>query len=814
MLRRWFGLGLFCCLWVFSATAFAKVELANAQRHDGYFPLFYMPESGQALMAVTKLDEALLYQTALVSGVGSNDIGLDRGQLGYTRVVRFRRAGNKILLIQDNTDYQARSTDPLEVKAVTEAFATSVLASLEIVAEDEGAPVVDLGPLLYSDSHGIAAHLAAIEQGSFSFNKGRSAVFPEHLLNFPENSIVQVLLSFNGSKPGEWVRQVTPTPERLSVTYLHQFTDLPDDQFTPRTFHTRSGYFGASFRDYAVPLGEDLEIYYLSRHRLQYRDDVPADAATSGRAWPVKEPIVYYLDPGTPEPVRSALLEGASWWADAFEAAGFADAYRVEMLPADAHPLDIRYNVIQWVHRATRGWSYGSSIRDPRTGEIIKGHVTLGSLRVRQDMLIAEALTAPFKDGLAISEPAKQMALARLRQLAAHEVGHTLGLAHNFAASSVGDASVMDYPHPNLYLDDDGNVGIDQAYQVGVSPWDRWIIRYGYAQFPAAQEQQALQDLLQQADRQGFLYASDPDARVPGSAYAQAHLWDNGNDPLQRFDELLAIRAQGLAGFNDNVLPEGRPLFELEQRLVPVYLLHRFQLEAVAKQLGGVLFDHRVRGERFDGVKAVARQRQHAAMQALLKALETEFLRLPDALLNRIPPPAEGYARGREYFQHFSANEFDHLAPARVGGALVLKELLQPARAAHMNDQHLLDDELPDFAWVLKQLNQRVYQSERNAYAEAINDNLRWTYVDHLEQLLKSTTTAPRVRAQVYAALDDMGHNLMAKVRGQQAQFVARRIEAILQNHADYPLPSAPVKAPPGSPIGQGFHTESFLGAH
>jgi hypothetical protein len=418
-------------------------------------------------------------------------------------------------------------------------------------------------------------------------------------------------------------------------------------------------------------------------------------------------------------------------------------------------------------------------------------------------MLIAEALTAPFKDGITISEPAKQMALARLRQLAAHEVGHTLGLAHNFAASSVGDASVMDYPHPNLYLGDDGRVGIDRAYQTGVSPWDRWTIRYGYAQYPAAQEQQALNQLLQEADQQGFLYASDPDARVPGSAYAQAHLWDNGNDPLQRFDELLAIRAQGLAGFSEQVLPEGRPLFELEQRLVPVYLLHRFQLEAVGKQLGGVIFDHRLRGERFDGVTAVPLKRQRAAMQALMSALDTEFLMLPKALLNRIPPPAEGYVRGREYFQHFSANEFDHLAPARVGIGLVLKELLQPARAAHMNDQHLLDQDLPDFAWVLEQLNQRAYESERHAYAEAVNDNLRWAYVDHLEKLLKSATTAPRVRAQVYAALNEMGQTMQEKVRGEQAQFVTRRIQAILQNHADYPLPTEPVKAPPGSPIGQ-----------
>lgn len=779
-----------------------ELDLSEMQHFEGYLPLYYDAGKGRVLLQITHMDEALLYQTALVSGVGSNDVGLDRGQLGETRIVRFRRAGPKVLLIQENTRYRALSDDAQEVRSVQEAFASSVLAGLDVVTEVSGQAVVDLTPLLFSDSHLIGERLALLEQGSFSLNKQHTAVFPEHLLNFPENTIIQILLSFDGKQPGDWVRQVTPTPQRLSVTYSHQFTALPEPGYVAREYHPRSGYFGDHFYDYAAPLEQSQLKYYLARHRLQWRDDVPADAAKSGRAWPVKEPIVYYLDAGTPEPVRSALLEGASWWADAFEAAGFADAYRVEILPADVHPLDIRYNVIQWVHRATRGWSYGSSVRDPRTGEIIKGHVTLGSLRVRQDMLIAEALTAPFKDGVDASVEAKELALARLRQLAAHEVGHTLGLSHNFAASSMGDASVMDYPHPNLYLDELGDIRLDKAYQTGVSPWDIWTIRYGYSQFNGDQEQTELQALLAEADSRGFLFISDADARVPGSSYPEAHLWDNGIDPIERLNELLAIRQAALNRFGDDVLPARRPLFELEQRLVPVYLLHRYQVQAVAKLLGGLSFDYRLKGEAGAGMRAVLPHHQKQALAALLESLSAEQLALPSHLQSLIPPPAEGYLRDREFFQHQTGNAFDHLAPARAAIALTMDELLQHQRAARMNDQHLLDKRLPDFEWVLKQLSEFSTSMKNGKYTEGIQDEIQWAYVNRLLALTRNAEASVQVRGQSLAALKQLRDQLNKSRSKSVAEFLVHHIDSNLEQQSVMPLPYQAPVSPPGSPIG------------
>ena len=285
--------------------------------------------------------------------------------------------------------------------------------------------------------------------------------------------------------------------------------------------------------------------------------------------------------------MRSALLDGANWWNSAFEQAGFKDAYRVELLPPGADAMDIRYNMINWVHRSTRGWSYGEAISDPRTGEIIKGVVTLGSDRVRQDVLIMESLLAPYgrADEVTRKQQIEAAVLARQRQLAAHEVGHALGFAHNFAASRQGNGSVMDYPHPLLALDANGEIDITHAYGVGIGAWDGFLVKHAYAQFPAGQEATSLEALRADIAKAGFAYMSDADARAPGSSHPDALLWDSGTDTLKTFAQILAVRRKALDGFSEGVLGRDRQTGELEVRLVPVYLLHRYQVEAVAPGL-------------------------------------------------------------------------------------------------------------------------------------------------------------------------------------------------------------------------------------
>jgi len=744
--------------------------------------------SGQVLLNLASLPLELLYVPALQSGVGSNDLGLDRGQLDRTRLVRFERYGNRVLLIEPNLDFRAVTENQAEIRSVTEAFAQSVIAGFEITDPEAEKVSIDLAPLLVSDMLRISTHIKELEQGSFEIDPDRSAVNVAGIRNFPQNTLIPVVLTFKGSDPGPFIQDVTPTPDSITVRVTHQFVQLPDSNYQPRAFHPRSGYFALTYKDYAAPLESTMDKRLIYRHRLK-----PG------------EPLIYYVDNGTPEPVRSALLEGASWWADAFAAAGFPDSYKVEVLPEGADPLDVRYNVIQWVHRATRGWSYGFSVSDPRTGEIIKGHVSLGSLRVRQDQLIAEALTAPFEGEGEGIQAAREMALARLRQLSAHEVAHTLGIDHNFAASYSGDASTLDYPHPYLYLDEQGQIRLDQAYQSGVSPWDILTVRYGYTEFDPAAEAQSLAAILDEGEQQNIAFIADQDARMPGSAHPAANLWDNGTDSLQRLDELLAIRQIALKNFSEAVIPSGTSLFEIERRLVPVFLLHRYQIEAVAKLLAGLNYDYRLRGDLASPVRPVAAQTQKRALRSLVQLLQVETLALPDSLHYLIPPPPTEYRRDRENFPGATGAPFDHLAPARAAIDLVLSELLQPQRLTRLAEQHALDRNQPSPADLMSALMAASWQARMpsGGYQAAIQTEVNWLVLRHLMALATDSSTIDSTRALGLAQVLELGEVLQSRARKEdvQAHAAAQEIRMFLQGKAAGPV-KLPNPTPPGSPIG------------
>src|SRR5271156_2549024 len=499
-------------------TASISAKTANAQKLPGYFNLYWDAKQGKLWLAIDKWDTEFLYQSGLSAGIGSNDIGLDRGQLGATRIVRFERSGNKVLLVQENLDYRAVSSDPNEQRAVRDSFAESVLAGFTVAAEENGTALVDATDFFLRDAHGIPETLRRTHQGSYHVDPARCAIYLPQTKNFPLNTEVEATLTFSGDEPGAWVRQVTPSPESITVREHHSFVQLPPPGYKPRIYDPRSSFFGISYMDYATSVSEPIVKRFTARHRLEKKD--PKAAVSE----PVK-PIVYYLDRGAPEPIRSALLEGARWWNQAFEAAGYKNAFRVELMPEGADLMDLRYNVIQWVHRATRGWSYGAAVIDPRTGEIIKGHVTLGSLRVRQDYLIAEGLLAPYEKGKPVSPKMMEMALARLRQLAAHEVGHTLGLMHNYSSSTVNRSSVMDYPPPYVKLDADGVPDLSDAYATGIGEWDKVSITWGYKEFlPDTNVSAALNKILTDAYLEKHLrFLTDQDARPAGSSSSVAH---------------------------------------------------------------------------------------------------------------------------------------------------------------------------------------------------------------------------------------------------------------------------------------------------
>lgn len=771
---------------------------------DGLFPTAWDEKNGHLYLTIRKLDQDFLLIVSLPYGLGSNDVGLDRGLQGVERIVHFTRVGPRVLLVAPNLQYRSSSANPMERLAVRQSFAESVLAGFPVEAEEDGAVLIDATGFLQSDAMGAAEQLETTKQGTYKLDKDRSAFALENTRNFPLNSEFESTLTFASEHPAadSFVSSVAPDAHSITLREHYSFIQLPDDGYQPRAFDPRSGFFDASYRDYSAPLGSPLDVHLIERHRLQKKDP---NAAVSEAI----KPIVYYVDPGAPEPIRSALLEGANWWNQAFEAAGFKNAFRVEILPPGADPMDVRYNVIQWVHRSTRGWSFGRTVSDPRTGEIIQGRVTLGSLRARQDYLIAEALLSPYEKGKPTSQDMQQMALARLRQLAAHEVGHTLGLAHNFAASSIAPGtSVMDYPHPWITLDSSNRPDLSHAYATGIGAWDKVSIRYGYTQFNAgSDEHAALDDILKQAQASGLYFITDQDARPVGSAHPHAHLWDNGPDPATELERILTIRAAALKRFGENAIPSDTPMSQLEDTLVPLYLLHRYQTEAAAKEIGGLDYRYALRDDGQIVTAIVDPAAQQKALNAVLKTLAPQTLTLPESLLRILPPRAPAYPATRESFAGHTGLTFDPNGAAEAASDLTLKLLFDPQRASRLVEFHARDASNPSLPQFIDAVFQATWKAPRvEGLGGEIQRATEMSTLEHLLALAANHNASSEARALARAQALDLRAWMSATPSGAPAERAVRaaaiaRINAFERDPEKF-TPAPDVAAPPGQPIG------------
>lgn len=780
-----------------------QAKVAGLKSYPGYFEFYYDEKQDKVLLVIDKFDTEFLYVTSLAAGVGSNDIGLDRGQLGGERVVKFDRRGPKVLLVEPNYKFRAITDNMDERLAVQEAFAQSVLWGFKVEAEEGGKVLVDATDFLLQDAHDVAGTLRNTQQGSYSLDRSRSAFYMARVKNFPANTEFEATLTFTGQPAGAFIRSVTPTASSVTVREHHSFVQLPDAGFTPRVFDPRAGYFSVSYYDYATPIKEPIEKRFITRHRLKKKD--PAAALSE----PV-EPIVYYLDRGTPEPIRSALLDGARWWNQAFEAAGYKDAFRVEVLPEGVDPMDVRYNVIQWVHRSTRGWSYGASVTDPRTGEIIKGHVTLGSLRVRQDFLIAEGLLAPYEEGKAVSPAMEQLGLARLRQLAAHEVGHTLGLAHSYASSTEQLASVMDYPHPVAALKD-GKIDLSEAYDTKIGAWDKVAIAYGYQDFAAGTaERDALYAIIQKSLQAGLTFLSDQDARPVGGAHPYAHLWDNGRDAADELSRVLAIRAVALKNFGENNIRPGTPMATLEEALVPMYFFHRYQAEAASKVVGGLNYRYALRGDGQPVTELISAEQQTKALDALLKTLTPATLSLPENILKNIPPRPLGYSRHREVIKIRTELTFDALAAVEAAADMTAGLLLQPARAGRLVEYHVRDAKQPGFGYVLDRLVAATFKAGiKPGFDGAVQITVNDVVLDNMIKLALHKDASDQVKAIAHLKTEQLRLWLAERMKVTvNEEWKAHYMYSLLkikkfQDSPDDYKQDILLSPPPGQPIGQ-----------
>ena len=770
-------------------------KTAGADAMEGFFNLHWDAAAGVLYWEIDPGAGEFLYQVSMGSGLGSNPIGIDRGQLRGTHVLEPKRVGQRLLLMEPNYRFQARSDNETEVQAVRDAFAPSVYWGFDVVAESNGRVLVDATPFFIRDARGAAAQIAQRGQGNFRLDASRSALHLPAVRSFPENTEVEALLTFASDNPGGLVRGVAVNPQAVTLRQHHSFVRLPDDGYRPRVADPRIGVNGPTIFDYATPIDQDMRIRLAARHRLQKRNPGPAPSE------PV-EPIVYYVDPGTPEPVRSALVDGARWWTEAFEAAGFLNAFQVEILPEGVDPQDIRYNMIHWTHRRTRGYSYGNTVTDPRTGEIIRGVVNLGSLRLRQDYLLAQGMTAPFPDegaspgGLhsagdhgdacfaaapvfeylaeaaaSSNEEAVEMALARVRQLSAHEVGHTIGFPHNFMASTYGRESVMDYPAPLVEIKD-GRLDLSNAYVQRIGEYDKLSVEWLYREFPAGtDETAALEAIVMRGIDAGLEFMAHTNNNFVGAAHPYAGVWDNGANLVDHLEHELRVRDIGMAKFGEDMIREGRPLSDLEYVLLPLYMHHRFQLRAAAQSLGGANYRYAVKGDGQVPVEIVPGDEQRQALEAVLSTLTVEFLALSPDLVTMIPPPAFRHQEG-EVFPGRTELMFDPLAAAAASADFSVGEVLHPARMARLVAYGSLDEDYPNLEEVADRLIRATWGADKpgDEYELQVLRVVQRAVVDRMMQQASSAAAAPEVRAVLADRLDRLAGRLERLAEGATSE--------------------------------------------
>jgi hypothetical protein len=775
-------------------------KIKGSKKYEGYLNYYWDETSGKIWLEVDKLNTEILYNLSLPAAIGSNDIGLDRGLLGDGRIILFNRTGRKLMMVQPNYNYRAVTTDKNEQRAVEQSFAQSILWGFTIEAESNGHVLVDATDFLLRDAMKVSNRLRSMRQGNYSLDKTRSAIYLPQSKNFPQNTELEATITFvnNDGETGAYLQSVTPSSEAITVRMHHSFVQLPDNNYKPRVFDARSSFIDISFFDYSTPIAEPIEKHFVIRHRLQKKDP------TAAKSEAVK-PIIYYLDNGTPEPIRSALLEGAQWWNQAFEAAGYINAFQVKILPDDADPMDVRYNVINWVHRSTRGWSYGASVIDPRTGEIIKGHVTLGSLRVRQDYMIAQGLLAPFEHGMPVDDKMLAMALNRLKQLAAHEVGHTIGLMHNYSASVVDRSSVMDYPHPTVVLNASGDIDLSNAYATGIGEWDKVAVTWGYQDFATTtNEKTGLDKILSDAYKRGLQFISDRDARAAGGLHPTAHLWDNGKNPVDELSNVMKVRSKALSKFGENNIRPGVPMAFLEDVLVPAYLYHRYQVEAVTKLVGGMYYTYSLRGDGQTVTQSLTKDEQLKALNALIGTIDPAVLVLPDRITKLIPPRPSGYNYTRELFKKRTGLAFDALSPAETAADLPLSFLFNSERMNRMVEYQVqygglgLDEminSLVNATWksprrkgmegLIQLQNEQILLTY--LLASSINDNNSFITQSVVQKSLSDLKTFIEAKKKAATDATYSGHLLLALERMKKPE------------NAKPTLHAAP---PPGAPIG------------
>jgi hypothetical protein len=788
------------------ATSIAA-RTAGFERRDGFVPLYIDPRQGRLYAELPREPLRALFWVSLATGFGSNPVGLDRGASGADQVVRFDRDGDRVQMVFENTAFRTSLDDAAHRRSIEESFPSSTVAALPVLAEEGSRVLVDLTEIAYRDWNEVAGTMGRLNQGSYSVARERSSIDRAHTAAYPANSEIDVALTFaTTARPGGIANRIVPDARAFTLRQHISLLPLPDG-YRPRELDPRVGYFGVTFKDYGQPIQRALEQRWISRHRLERVD--PADPRS-----PIRNPIVYYVDRGIPEPVRQATLDGVRFWSQAFERAGLAGAFRAELLPEGADPMDARYNVVQWENRNERGWSVGGSLGDPRTGQILKGMARMDSHRARTDYNLYAALM-----GADAAAADTAFILARVRQVSAHEVGHTLGLQHNYIASSNERSSVMDYPAPRVRLAANGTLDISSAYAAGPGDYDVWAIRWGYGIFPAGTERDSLASIVAEGLRKGYLYLSDADARPENASDPRTNLWDDAATSSEFLQHQTAVRRAALSRFGLRNIRVGEPVATLQERLAPLYFWHRFAINGVTKTLGGMEYANTVRGDGQTATRPIDGARQRVALSSLLAALQPSELAIPDTVLALMGPRPSGYdgpvnnsnSPVGELFRGRTDPAFDELSAARTLAQMIVDGILQRERAARLVAFASRGPNMLTLGETIDSLVARTWDTgDAGAPLKlvALRRVSQRAVADRLLALAADAEAAPEVRAMTEYQVgrlrsvalqrvqrgDTMSRAHWSSIAGDLARWLDRR---------ELPKPTPALVAPPGDPFGE-----------